>query len=85
MHLDQLDPAELGKLPSTIPPPGKVVDFDGANPLETTSITVTSVFIILSLVFIGVGAYTKIKILRKGSWDDRTSRLMFLEGRDNVE
>ncbi len=72
-QLAQLDPAQLSKLPSVTPPPGVALDFDGPNPLETTIVTVTSVFIGLTFVFIGIRAYTKIKIYRRGSWDDRTS------------
>ena len=70
-QLSQLSPAELSQMPSIPPPPGATIDFDGPNLLGTTSITVTSVFMGLAFVFLGIRAYTKIKIYRKGSWDDR--------------
>lgn len=70
-QLAQLGPAELSKLPSMPLPPGATVDFDGPNPLGTTAITVTSVFIGIAFSFVGIRAYTKINIHRRGSWDDR--------------
>ena len=70
-QLAKLGPAELSKLPSMPPPAGATIDFGGPNPLETTIISVTSVFIGLAIMFVGIRAYTKIKINRKGSWDDR--------------
>ncbi len=73
-QLAKLDPAELSKMPSVPPPPGATVGFDPPNPLKTTTITVTSVFMGLAFLFIGIRAYAKIKIYHKGSWDDRKSR-----------
>ncbi|CAD6593000.1 MAG: hypothetical protein ASARMPREDX12_006648 [Alectoria sarmentosa] len=70
-QLAKLGPAELSKLPSMPPPAGATIDFGGPNPLETTIISVTSVFIGLAIMFVGIRAYTKIKINRKGSWDDQ--------------
>lgn len=69
-QLAQLDPAELSKLPSVAPPPGVTIDFDGPNPLEATSVTVTTVFVGLAFLFVGIRAYTKIKIKGSWSWDD---------------
>lgn len=74
-QLAQLGPAELSKLPSMPLPPGATVDFDGPNPLGTTAITVTSVFIGIAFSFVGIRAYTKINIHRRGSWDDLTCAL----------
>ena len=70
-QLSQLDPAELSKTPTVSPPPGATVNFDGPNPLEFTMIIVTSIFMGLAFLFVGIRAYTKIKIYGKGSWDDR--------------
>ena len=70
-QLAQLTPAELSKMPSMRPPPGAVIDFDGPNPLERTTITVTSTFMGIALFFVSIRAYTKVKIYGKGSWDDR--------------
>ena len=70
-QLAQLSPAELSKLPSMPVPAGLTVDFDGPNPLETTIISVTSVFIGLAVLFVGMRAYTKIIVNRRASWDDR--------------
>ena len=67
----KLSSAELSQMPSIPPPPGVTIDFDGPNPLETTNITVTSVFMGIAFLFVGIRAYTKIKIYKKGSWDDR--------------
>lgn len=70
-QLLQLDPAELSKTPSVSPPPGAAIDFEGPNPLEATTIIIASVFMGLAYFFVGIRAYTKIKIYGKGSWDDR--------------
>ena len=69
-QLAQLDPAELSKLPSVAPPPGATIDFDGPNPLKGTLVTVTAVFMGLAFLFVGIRAYTKIKIKGSWSWDD---------------
>ena len=74
-QLAQLSPAELSKLPSMPLPAGATIDFGGPNPLKTTIISVTSVFIGLALLLVGIRAYTKIKINRSGSWDDRKSEI----------
>ena len=70
-QLAQLDPAQLSKLPTIPPPPGGTIDFDGPNPLETSNITVTTVFMGLAFLLVGIRAYTKIKIKGSWSWDDR--------------
>ena len=69
-QLSQLNPTELSKLPSVSPPQGATIDFNRPNPLEATIITVTSVFMGLAFLFVGVRSYAKIKIHGKGSWDD---------------
>lgn len=69
-QLAKLDPAQLSKMPSMEPPPGVTVDFDGQNPLQTTSIAVTSVFIGLAFFFVAIRACTKMKKYSKKSWDD---------------
>ena len=70
-QLSQLDRAELSKIPTVSSPPGATVNFDGPNSLESTMIIVTSIFMGLAFLFVGIRAYTKIKIYGKGSWDDR--------------
>ena len=60
----QLDPSQLSKTPSVLPPLGLSVDVDEQNPLEPTIISVTSMFIRLAQ------AYTKIKKYSRRSWDD---------------
>lgn len=69
-QLAQLDPAELSKSPSVSPPPGAIIDFDGPNPLETTIISVTTGFMGLAFLFVGIRVYTKTKIKGSWSWDD---------------
>lgn len=65
-----VDPAVLSSIPAMQPPPGAVVDFNAPNPWQKISVSVTSVFIALALVSVGVRAYTKTRIVGKGSWDD---------------
>ena len=74
-QFSQLSPAALSKTPAVSPPPGVTSNFDGPNPLEATIITVTSVFMGLAFFFVGIRAYTKIKIYGRGSWDDRNFRV----------
>ncbi|KAL8942173.1 MAG: hypothetical protein Q9216_001820 [Gyalolechia sp. 2 TL-2023] len=62
--------SELYQIPAAAPPPGAIVDFSGKNPLKGSMIAVVSVFMGLTFVFVGVRAYTKIKIHRRWSWDD---------------
>ena len=70
-QIAQLTPAELSKSPSLPPPVGATIDFDGPNDLRVTSIAVTTVFMSIAFSFVGVRAYTKLRIYRKASWDDR--------------
>lgn len=69
-QLAHLDPALLSKMPSVPPPLGATVDFDGKNPLKATAVTVTSVFMGLAFLFVGIRACTKVKTYSKRSWDD---------------
>ena len=82
-QLSQLSPAQLSQMPSTSPPPGSIVDFDGPNPLETTIVTVTSVFMGLAFLFVAIRLYTKINISGKGSWDDR--KVLYCSKETNVD
>ena len=66
----QVDPAQLSKLPSVPAPSGQTSEFDGPNPFKTTIITVTTVFMGFAFLFVGIRAYTKIKIKGRWSWDD---------------
>ena len=66
----EMDPAKLSELPSVPAPPGWTSDLDGPNPLKTTIITVTTVFMGLAFLFMGIRAYTKIKIKGRWTWDD---------------
>lgn len=68
--LGQIDPAVLASTPSMMPPNGTVVDFDGAMPWLNTGVSVTSVFLSLALVFMGIRVYTKTIIVGKGYLDD---------------
>ena len=70
-QLLQLNPAELSKTPNVSPPPDAAIDFKGPSPLKATTITITSIFMRLAFFFVGIRAYTKIKIYDKESWDDR--------------
>ena len=72
-QLAQLDPAQLSKTPSVAPPIGVIVDFDSPNPMEKMIITVTSVFMGLAFLLVGIRAYTKIKKYSRKSWDDGMS------------
>ncbi|KAG6990990.1 hypothetical protein G7Y79_00059g091750 [Physcia stellaris] len=77
-QLAKLDPAQLSKMPSVAPPPGATVDFNGQNPLETTSIAVTSVFMGLAFFFVAIRACTKMKEYNRRSWDDVTCAIGLL-------
>ncbi|KAL8632349.1 hypothetical protein Q9189_001921 [Teloschistes chrysophthalmus] len=70
--LAQLTPAELANTPSVPPPPGITPNFDGPNNLGNAVIASTSVFVAITLIFMGVRTYAKFKIFGKGSWDDVT-------------
>ena len=69
-QLAQLDPAQLSKTPTVSLPPGTTINFDEPNPLETTIVTVSSVFMGLAFLFVAIRAYTKIKEYSRRSWDD---------------
>lgn len=71
----QLDPATLDNVPLSPPPNGVNIHFHEQNPWKATAIAVTSIFVILAIIFTSIRSYTKIKILSKGSWDDRESPL----------
>ena len=75
--LGQIDPAVLASTPSMKPPDGVSVDFDGPMPWLNTGVSVTSVFLSLALVSVGIRVYTKTIIVGKGSLDD----CEFLRGR----
>ena len=79
-QLSQLNPAELSQMPSGPPSPGATIDFDGPNPMGTTMITATSVFMGLAFLFVGIRAYTKIKVYGRGSWDDRKNHGQIISG-----
>ena len=78
-QLAKLDPAQLSKMPSVAPPPGATVDFNGQNPLETTSIAVTSVFMGLAFFFVAIRACTKMKEYNRSSWDDGRTHIDIVE------
>ena len=80
----EMDPAKLSELPSVPAPPGSISDLDGPNPLKTTIITVTTVFMGLALLFMGIRAYTKIKIKGRWSWDDGKFNTTYLQYLRNV-
>ncbi|KAI4218695.1 MAG: hypothetical protein L6R36_008805 [Xanthoria steineri] len=60
----------LAQMPAISPPPGVRFDFNGPNPLAYTITTVASVFVALTLFFLAIRTYAKVKIHRKGTWDD---------------
>ena len=70
----QLDPAQLSRKPSVPTPTSVIVDYDRPNPLEKTTITVTSVFVGLAFFFAGIRSYIKIKRYIRRSWDDGMCR-----------
>ncbi|KAL8721474.1 MAG: hypothetical protein Q9225_001853 [Loekoesia sp. 1 TL-2023] len=77
--LSQLDPTALRSISSGKPPKGVTVDFDAANRWEKTVDVVTSVFMALAIISVGIRAYTKSRILGRGTWDDLTCAFGLLD------
>ncbi|KAL8700751.1 MAG: hypothetical protein Q9201_005279 [Fulgogasparrea decipioides] len=75
--LAQLSSSELAQIPAVSPPPGVGVNFDGPSPLAYTITVVSSIFIGLTFLFLGVRVYAKVKIHRQWSWDDGNIKRSF--------
>ncbi|KAL8754751.1 MAG: hypothetical protein Q9199_004122 [Rusavskia elegans] len=65
-----LNASALAQIPATSPPPGVRSDFNAPNPLSYTITTVASVFVGLTLLFLGIRTYAKIRIHCHWTWDD---------------
>jgi hypothetical protein len=68
--INSIPPALLATIPAASPPPGIVPNFDHPPSRSNLLLGLTSVFLSLAVISYFIRMYTKIKILRKVSWDD---------------
>ena len=64
-------PVNLENEPSGPPPPSATVDFRTSDTTAPIVIAVMSVFMGTIIFFVRVRVYTKLKMDKKGAWDDR--------------
>ncbi|KAH9862708.1 hypothetical protein J1614_010801 [Plenodomus biglobosus] len=68
--INSIPPALLATLPAASPPPGVVSNFDNPPSRANLLLGLTSAFFALAVISYSIRMYTKIRILRKVTWDD---------------
>jgi hypothetical protein len=66
----------LATLPAAAPPPGVIPNFDHPPSRSNLLLGLTTAFLVLAVISYFIRMYTKIRILRKVTWDDCKSNVI---------